>query len=66
MSLTNPCSGGSFVEKVQQHWWPEYSGKKFLWFNTSYVIMIASVVAHDLRGGSRVMLPLALGDRTPL
>jgi hypothetical protein len=47
-------------EKVQPHWWPEYSWEKFFWFNTGYfVIMIASVVAHDLRGGGWIILPLA-------
>jgi hypothetical protein len=52
--------GGSFVEKVQQHWWPQYSWEKFFWFNTGYfVIMIASVVTYDLRGGSWLILPLA-------
>lgn len=52
--------GGSFVEKVQQHWWPQYSWKKFFWFNACYfVIMIASVVAYDLLGGSWLVLPLA-------
>jgi hypothetical protein len=52
--------GGSFVEKVQQHWWPEYSWKKFFWFNSAYfVIMIASVVAYDLGGGGWLMFPLA-------
>jgi hypothetical protein len=45
--------GGSFVEKVQQGWWPKHSWRKFFWFNAGYfVIMIASVVAYDLRGGS--------------
>jgi hypothetical protein len=52
--------GGSFVEKVQQHWWPEYSWKKFFWFNTAYfVVMIASVVLYDLLGGNWLILPLA-------
>ena len=52
--------GGSFVEKVQEHWWPEYSWVKFFWFNLGYfAIMIASVVAYDVRGGSWVMFPLA-------
>jgi hypothetical protein len=52
--------GGSFVEKVRQHWWPQYSWTKFFWFNTGYfVIMIASVVAYDWMGGSWVILPLA-------
>lgn len=52
--------GGNFVRKVQQHWWPEYSWEKFFWFNAAYfVLMIASVVAYDLCGGSWVILPLA-------
>jgi hypothetical protein len=52
--------GGSFVEKVQQHWWPEYSWTKFFWFNAAYfVVMISSVVLYDLRGGNWQILPLA-------
>jgi hypothetical protein len=52
--------GGSFVEKVQVHWWPQYSWTKFFWFNTGYfAIMIASVIAYDLWGGVLVALPLA-------
>ena len=52
--------GGSFVEKVRQHWWPQYSWTKFFWFNTGYfVIMISSVVAYDLAGGNWLILPLA-------
>jgi hypothetical protein len=58
--LDESLLGGSFVEKVQKHWWPQYSWTKFFWFNTGYfAIMIASVVAYDLRGGSWVILPLA-------
>ena len=52
--------GGSFVEKVRVHWWPQYSWTKFFWFNAGYfVIMIASVVAYDWMGGAWVILPLA-------
>jgi hypothetical protein len=52
--------GGSFVEKVQQHWWPEYSWKKFFWFNAAYfVVMISSVVLYDLLSGNWLILPLA-------
>ena len=52
--------GGSFVEKVREHWWPEYSWGKFFRFNAGYfAIMIASVVAYDLRGGAWLVLPLA-------
>jgi len=58
--LDESLLGGSFVEKVQQHWWPEYSWTKFFWFNTGYFItMIASVVIFDLHGGAWVVLPLA-------
>lgn len=57
--------GGSFVENVQQHWWPQYTWKKFFWFNTGYfVIMIGSVVAYDLRGGSWLISSARMGCRT--
>jgi hypothetical protein len=58
--LDESLLGGSFVEKVRQHWWPEYSSEKFFWFNAGYfAIMIVSVVAYDLRGGIWIVLPLA-------
>jgi hypothetical protein len=58
--LDESLLGGSFVEKVREHWWPEYSWTKFFWFNAAYFcIMIASVVVFDLRGGDWVILPLA-------
>jgi hypothetical protein len=52
--------GGSFVEKVREHWWAEYSRTKILWFNTGYfVVMIGSVILYDLLGGAWLILPLA-------
>ena len=52
--------GGSLVEKVRQHWWPEYSWTKSFWFNVAYfVVMIGSVVLYDFLGGSWMILPLA-------
>jgi len=58
--LDESLLGGSFVEIVRKHWWPEYSWKKFFWFNTGYFgLMIASVVAYDFLGGAWVILPLA-------
>jgi hypothetical protein len=58
--LDESLLGGSFVEKVRQHWWPQYSWTKFFWFNTAYfAVMIASVVLYDLLGGSWIILPLA-------
>ena len=58
--LDESLLGGSFVEKVRQHWWPGYSWTKFFWFNFGYfVIMIASVLAYDLLGGAFLIFPLA-------
>jgi hypothetical protein len=58
--LDESLLGGSFVEKVRQHWWPEYSWTKFFWFNTGYfVLMIGSVVSYDFLGGAWMILPLA-------
>jgi hypothetical protein len=58
--LDESLLGGSFVEKVRQHWWPEYSWTKFFWFNAGYfLMMIASVVAYDFFGGVWLILPLA-------
>jgi Protein of unknown function with HXXEE motif len=52
--------GGSFVEKVRDHWWPQYSWRQFFWFNAGYfAVMIASVVIYDFRGGAWAILPLA-------
>src|SRR5580700_4088087 len=52
--------GGSFVEKVREHWWPEYSWRKLFFFNAGYfAIMIASVVTYDICGGAWLVLPLA-------
>jgi len=33
--LDESLLGGSFVEKIRQHWWPEYSWTKFFWFKSS-------------------------------
>jgi hypothetical protein len=58
--LDESLLGGSFVEKVRQHWWPQYTWRMFFWFNTGYfVVMITSVVLYDLFGGAFVILPLA-------
>jgi Protein of unknown function with HXXEE motif len=58
--LDESLLGGSFVEKIREHWWPEYSWTKFFWFNTGYfVLMIASVVLYDFLRGAWMILPLA-------
>ena len=51
--------GGSFVEKVQQHWWRQYSWRKFFWFNAAYLTMMtASIVLYDRIGSRLVFVPL--------
>lgn len=49
--------GGSFVEKVRQHWWPEYSGTKFFWFNAAFFAVMISVVMYDFHEGAWKILP---------
>ena len=52
--------GGSFVEKVQTHWWPNYSWRKFFWFNAGYLLLMsASIVLYDRLGIQFLFLPLA-------
>jgi len=58
--LDESLLGGSFIEKIREHWWPQYSWTMFFWFNAGYfLIMIASVVAYDLCGGFALAFPLA-------
>ena len=64
--LDESLLGGSFVEKVKEHWWPDYSWTKFFWFNAAYFLtMIASIILYDLLLGFWIILPLAwLIERT--
>lgn len=58
--LDESLLGGSFVEEVRQHWWPDYSWSKFFWFNTGYfIVIIASILLYDFLGGAWVIFPLA-------
>jgi hypothetical protein len=58
--LDESLLGGSFVEKVRQHWWPQYSWRKFFWFNAAYLlIMGGSIVFYDRGGNEFLFLPIA-------
>jgi hypothetical protein len=58
--LDESLLGGSFVEKVKEHWWPDYSWTEFFWFNAVYfMMMIASIVFYDFFQGYWIILPLA-------
>ncbi len=56
--LDESLLGGSFVEKVREHWWPGYSWRKFFWFNAAY-LLIMSIVAYDRLGSRFLFLPVA-------
>jgi hypothetical protein len=48
---------------VKAHWWPEYNGKMFFWFNTGDVILMAlSLILYDLLEGRWVILSIFLLD----
>ena len=58
--LDESLLGGSFVEKVREHWWPQYSWRKFFWFNAGYLfIMGGSIVLYDRGGNTFLFLPVA-------
>jgi hypothetical protein len=58
--LDESLLGGSFVQKVQEHWWPEYSWRKFAWFNAAYLcIMSGSIALYDQGGSIFLFLPVA-------
>lgn len=51
--LDESLLGGGSVEKVREHWWPQYSWRKLFWFNTAYLLMMAaSIILYDRKGGS--------------
>ncbi|AXC12174.1 hypothetical protein ACPOL_2870 [Acidisarcina polymorpha] len=58
--LDESLLGGSFVEKVRKHWWPEYSWVMFFWFNAGYLVLMSScIVLYDRQGDRYLFLPLA-------
>jgi hypothetical protein len=46
--LDESLLGGSFVEKIRQHWWPEYSWRKFFWFNAGYLFIMCTPNPNDV------------------
>ena len=57
--LDETLMNGGFVEKVRQHWWPEYRPVMFFWFNTAFILAITlSIAIYEWLGGRWVILPL--------
>jgi hypothetical protein len=51
--------GGGFVQKVRQHWWPQYHMEMFFWFNTALILaIIISNCMYDFFAGHWIILPL--------
>jgi hypothetical protein len=49
--LDESLLGDNFVQKVREHWWPGYSWEKFFWFNTGYLLIMAtSIVLYNRLG----------------
>jgi hypothetical protein len=59
--LDETIAGGGFVNMVKRDFWPEYSGKKFFWFNAGlHIINIASIILFEVLGGAWVIFPLSM------
>ena len=52
--------GGGFVNMVRSQFWPDYSHKRFFWFNAGcYIFFAGSIVAYELWAGVWIVLPLS-------
>ncbi len=59
--LDETIAGGGFVDMVKKHFWPEYSGKKFFWFNTIlHIVNVTGIVLYEILGGAWVVFPLSI------
>ena len=59
--LDETIAGGGFVNMVKKDFWPEYSGKKFFWFNTIlHIINITGIILYEILGGAWVIFPLSI------
>ena len=59
--LDETVAGGGFVNMVKKHFWPEYNGNMFFWFNTGlHSINIISIILYEIFGGGSVIFPLSM------
>jgi hypothetical protein len=59
--LEESVLGDVFVEKLKRLYWPEYSWKKFIGFNTMLMLLnIIAVVLFECFGGAWLIFPLGL------
>ncbi|MBI5528589.1 MAG: hypothetical protein HY897_19840 [Deltaproteobacteria bacterium] len=58
--LDETMMAGGFVAGIQEHFWPEYTATKFFWFNTVFIVLIAtSNILYDVYGQRLVVAPMA-------
>jgi hypothetical protein len=54
--------GGGFVQMMKRDYWPEYDARKFFWFNTMLLSLLAlGLVLYDLLGNGWLICPLSFG-----
>ena len=59
--LDETVAGGGFVNMVKKHFWPEYTGKQFFWFNTVlHVINVTAIMLYENFGGAWIIAPLSI------
>jgi hypothetical protein len=59
--LDETIAGGGFVSMVKGKFWPEYSARKFFWFNTGlHVINVVGIILYEILGGAWVIFPLSI------
>jgi Protein of unknown function with HXXEE motif len=59
--LEESVLGEVFVDKVRATFWPEYSWRKFFWFNTLLMSLnICAVLVYESLGGAWLVFPLSL------
>ena len=59
--LDETVAGSGFVKMVKRDFWPEYSNKKFFWFNTGlHLINIFGIILYEIFGGAWVIFPMSI------
>lgn len=59
--LEESLLGDIFVEKVQKHYWPNYTWRHFFGFNTLLLTLeVTAILVYDILGGNWIIFPLVL------
>ncbi len=59
--LDEAIVNGGFVKMVKKHFWPQYTAKKFFWFNfLIHGTNITTIILYEILDGGWVILPLSM------